>query len=172
MGRDRHYVHGDFYRVDDRTGFPERAEKTRKEWTGLIVHRDRWERRPEQDFVKGVLDDQTVPDPRPLPPDIFVGPLSVTLTARVSAGGQVLLVTSTTGMGVGDTIEVMLDTGVFFSTTIKIVYGPGLIVLTTGLPYSAAAGNIVTDPSPSGALPAFPYLIFYSPKNSFYTGWL
>lgn len=72
MGRDRHYVHGDFYRVDDRTGFPERARNTRKEWTGLIMHKDRWEYRHPQDFVKGVFDDQTVPEPRPLTEDPFV----------------------------------------------------------------------------------------------------
>jgi len=73
MADDRHYVPGDFYRIDDRSGFKVRAKRTRKEWTGLIVDQDKWEARPSQDFVKGVIDDQTVPEPRPRQPDRYIG---------------------------------------------------------------------------------------------------
>lgn len=80
MADDLHYVPGDFYRIDDRSGFKVRAERQRKEWTGLIVDRNLFELRPAQDFVKGVIDDQTVPKPRPRPAqDTFLGPLQVTL---------------------------------------------------------------------------------------------
>ena len=72
MGRDRHYVPGSFYRVDDRTGFPTRSYRTRKEWNNLIVSERVWEARQPQDFVKGVKDDQTVPQARPLSPNTFI----------------------------------------------------------------------------------------------------
>lgn len=72
MGRDRHYVAGTFYRVDDRTGFPTRSWRTQKEWQGYIVDRRVWEARQPQDFVKGVKDDQTVPEARPLQPNTFI----------------------------------------------------------------------------------------------------
>lgn len=80
MADDRHYVPGDFYRLDDRSGFKVRAKKMRKEWTALIVEDRLWEARPAQDFVKGVFDDQTVPEARPRPSqDPTVGPLQVVL---------------------------------------------------------------------------------------------
>lgn len=151
MGRDRHYVPGDFYRIDDRTGFPERAKRTRKEWTGLIVHKDRWEYRQPQDFVKGVFDDQTVPEPRPLPTtDPLIGPLTIQtfLTGKFAAGTQFLTVTSTAGMVSGNTIEIMLDTNQYFSTTIVGVQSATQFSISPGLTFSAGSlpsGNIVTD---------------------------
>lgn len=82
MADDKHYVPGDFYRIDDRTGFKVRASRTRKEWTGNIVAAERWERRQPQDFVTGVRDDQSVLDPRPRQPDQFV---------RLSTGAEFMV---------------------------------------------------------------------------------
>lgn len=65
---------GRFYRIDDRTGFKVRASDTRKEWTGAIVHRDEWEPRHPQDFVRPRRDEQRVPDPRPDPEPVFQYP--------------------------------------------------------------------------------------------------
>ena len=74
MADDRHYIPGSFYRLDERTGFKVRAEKTKREWTGRIVRDQSWEARQPQDFVRGVRDDQTVPDPRPRQlPWVFIG---------------------------------------------------------------------------------------------------
>lgn len=73
MVDDRHYVPGTFYRMCDRTGFKTRSYRTRKEWTGLIVRDSVWEARQPQDFVKGVIDDQTVPEPRPRQPTTLIG---------------------------------------------------------------------------------------------------
>ena len=70
MPADRFYVPGSFWRVDDRSGFKVRSYKTQKEWNGFIVDRRIWEARQPQDFVKGVKDDQTVPEARPRQPDI------------------------------------------------------------------------------------------------------
>lgn len=73
MGTERFYKPGSFYRIDDRTGFAFRSERTRKEWQGLIVSDRVWEARHPQDFVKGVQDNQTVPYARPRQPNTFIG---------------------------------------------------------------------------------------------------
>lgn len=63
---DEHYIPGGFYRICERCGFKRRNWDTRKEWNGLIVCVDTcWEARQPQDFVRGRIDRQTVPDPRP-----------------------------------------------------------------------------------------------------------
>lgn len=66
------YRPGDFLRVCERTGFVVYASRTKKEWTGRIVRDRSFEMRQPQDFVRGVIDDQRVPDPRPRPADTFV----------------------------------------------------------------------------------------------------
>lgn len=66
------YRPGDFWRIDDRTGFAVRASRTVKEWNGQIVAREDFETRHPQDFVRGRADKQAVPDPRPEPPDQFL----------------------------------------------------------------------------------------------------
>lgn len=71
--REPEYKRGDFYRVDDRTGFKVRASEQKEEWTNLIVDERYFEYRHPQDFVTGKKDDQTVPDARPRIPDTFVG---------------------------------------------------------------------------------------------------
>lgn len=72
MADDKHYVPGSFYRICDRTGFKVRAGRTRKEWTGRIVRTQSFEMRQPQDFVKGVVDYQAVPDPRPRQTNRFI----------------------------------------------------------------------------------------------------
>ena len=68
----RTYRPGSFLRVDDRTGFTYYAEQTKKQWDNLIVRDKSWEERQPQDFVKGTSDPQTVPEPRPLQPAVFL----------------------------------------------------------------------------------------------------
>lgn len=148
MGRDLHYVPGSFYRKDDRTGFARRAEDTRKEWNGLIVGTDVFEARQPQDLVKGVKDKQSVPDARPLPPNTFVGPTFVQLTARVAIHQTVIDVDSTAGFAAGDSVSVMMDNGVNFTTTLAAAPGAGTLTLSAGPPYTAAEGNVVTNNAP------------------------
>jgi len=70
----KRYKRGDFLRIDDRSGFRVLASKTRQEWTGRIVDEKLWESRQPQDFVKGVRDQQAVPQPRPRQqPAVFPG---------------------------------------------------------------------------------------------------
>lgn len=85
MGTERFYKPGSFYRIDDRTGFAVRAERTQKEWNNLIVSDRVWEARQPQDFVKSVTDNQTVPNARPRSPNPAVG---TTLIAQFEVYGD------------------------------------------------------------------------------------
>ena len=143
MGRDLHFRGGSFYRLDDRTGFATRAERTRKEWNGLIVGDRFWEERQPQDLVKGVPDFQSVPDPRPLPPAQFVGPTFISLTASYGPQATVLGVNTLKGVSVGVPVSVMLNDGTQLFTSV-IAVGIGSITLKRGLPSGAASGNLVT----------------------------
>jgi len=78
MGRADFYRAGSFNRICDRCGAKRKAEDTRKEWTGLIVCLECWDPRHPQDYVRGVHDQQKVPDPRPEPADVFLNPGDVT----------------------------------------------------------------------------------------------
>jgi hypothetical protein len=142
---DRHYVPGDFYRICDRSGFKIRARRTQMEWNGLIVSDKFYEARQPQDFVKGVPDNQTVPYARPRQTNTFLGPLTTTLTANVAAAGTTLPVVSSVRMIIGDVLSIMLDTGVLFRATISSVPDGVTIVCNPKLPYSASAGNLITD---------------------------
>lgn len=146
MGRDLHYVPGSFYRTDDRTGFPTRAERTRKQWNGIIVAVDVFEPRQPQDLVRGVKDKQSVPNARPLAPNVFLGPTFTTLTAAAAVGQTVIQVDAVGGFQTGDSVSVMLDTGVNFTTTLAAPPGAASLTLTRGLVGAAAAsGNTVTN---------------------------
>lgn len=77
------YVEGDPSAICDRCGFKYRHSQLRKEWTGLMVCYGGdtcgcWEPRHPQDFVKGVQDKQSFPNPRPPPADVFVEPGDIT----------------------------------------------------------------------------------------------
>ena len=157
MGRKLHYKLGSFYRTDDRTGFPQRAERTRKEWTGLIVDGARWEPRQPQDLVKGVPDLQWVPDPRPLAANIYVGPISVQTTANAGIGQTSIPVQTIFGFYEGAKVGCMLDldNGTVFFTTIASPPSGSNLVLTKGLPGFMSSGNLITlyQASPSVAEP-------------------
>jgi hypothetical protein len=130
MADDKHWVAGDYYRICERTGFKVRARRTRKEWTNRIIRDISWEPRQPQDFVRGVRDDQTVPEPRPRSVNAFQGPLGTYLTAPVVAGAFVIQVYQTIRMSDGDTITIMMDNGVNFVTTIYIVQSQTQLQLT------------------------------------------
>lgn len=89
MATERWYKPGSFYRICDRTGFAVRAERTKKEWTGLLVRDRSFEMRHPQDFVRGRIDPQVVPDPRPRQPNTFVSS-TVTLPNLVGQSDQYL----------------------------------------------------------------------------------
>lgn len=155
MGRKLFYVLGSFYRTDDRTGFPQRAENTRKEWTGSIVDERVWEARQPQDLVRGVQDQQSVPEARPLAPNAFVGPIYGELSADAAPQAFVLELQSTAGMSAGDEIGVMLDSGSFWNTVILGIIDGTTLLIGPPLPTNASSGNSVVDYRVSGT-PVYP----------------
>lgn len=159
MGRKLHYKRGSFYRTDDRTGFPQRAERTRKEWTGLIVDETVWEPRQPQDLVRGVNDIQSVIDPRPLGSNVYVGPISIQTTAAAVIGQTSIPVETIAGFYDGAKVGCMTDydNGTVFFTTINGTPAGSNLVLASGLPYPMASGNLITlykpSPPPEPGLP-------------------
>lgn len=129
----------------ERTGFKIRASDSKKEWTGRIVRKASWEPRQPQDFVRGVTDDQSVPEPRPRQTDVFIGVLEATLTASVAAGVSSLPISSAARMLAGDTVQLMLDNGSLFRTTIVSITTPTQIQILARTPFSAASGNLLID---------------------------
>lgn len=163
MGTELHYIPGSFYRICDKTGFATRAGRTRKEWTGLIVRESVWEPRQPQDFVKGVIDDQTVPQPRPRQVDAYDGPLHTFIMTAASIGDVQIAVNSTSRMYAGDSINLTLDNGALLQTIIvKVVDGTHLI-LNQPLPWSAAVNNDLTNLSAISP-PAFGSNAFGQPE--------
>ena len=77
------YIHGSWNVICDRCGFKFKQEDIKKQWDGLEVCVDCWEIRHEQDFLKGVKDDPSVPFTRPDAEDattIFPGDADANLT--------------------------------------------------------------------------------------------
>jgi hypothetical protein len=164
MPADLFYKPGSFWRICDRTGFKVRAENTRKQWNNIIVRDRSFEERQPQDFVRGRRDDQTVPEPRPRQTNVFLG-VQTTLAQNtqvilgggfstgfssgfsVSSGSNdTLVVQSTVGFNVGDSISVQLNNGTtFFTTASGVNASTNTITTSTPLPFAASAGNIVTD---------------------------
>ena len=148
MGRKRgvQYRPGSFYRSDDRSGFTRRAEDTEKEWTELIVGKDLWEIRQPQDFVLGVADNQTVPQARPVPPPVYIGPFSIQLSQDAGVGQQIIYLDNLTDLSELDPVGVMTDLGqYFFSFIDAILYEESAVLLGAPLPYYASSGNLLTD---------------------------
>lgn len=56
---------GDWNVVCDVSGRKMKASQSRLRWDNARVHPDHWEPRHPQDYVKGVMDDQSVPFSRP-----------------------------------------------------------------------------------------------------------
>lgn len=145
MGRKLHYRPGSYYVTDDRTGFPQRAERTRMQWNRLRVDESVWEPRQPQDLVRGVKDDQTVPNARPLAPATFVGPIYGQLAQAGAPGDDYVVLDSTANMQIGDYVGVMMNDGVVFDTGI-IGFGTGdTVFLATELLLNAASGNAFVD---------------------------
>lgn len=143
MGDD--YRRNDHWVIDDRSGLKIRSSEARREWTGAIVHKDDWERRHPQDFVKARPERAIVKDPRPRPVDTFQGPLDTTVTAAAAAGSTTLTVASSVRMEPGDFLSIMLDNGEAFRVLLVAVPDSTTLSLFAALPCAVSAGNMVFD---------------------------
>lgn len=139
------YVSGDFWRICDRCGFRYRASQTFRTWDGLYVCREDWEPRHPQDFVRGRLDNQNVPDARPEPLDSIIGPLTTSISANATAGATTINVASSVRFLSLDRIGVMLDSGNIEQHSILSVPTSTSIQITAGLGGPASIGNVVID---------------------------
>jgi hypothetical protein len=162
MGTKLHYKPGSFYRQCDRTGFSIRAEHTQKQWNNIIVRDRSFEERQPQDFVRGRRDDQTVPQPRPRSTNVFLGVQTTIAQITVPSGpfssgfstgfdifgaGIInIVLKSTVGFNVNDSISIQLNNGsTFFTTAAAINFSTNVITISQPLPFPASSGNIVTD---------------------------
>lgn len=146
MADDRHYIGGDNYLLDDLSGFKIRRSKTRVipggQTGNLAVAPQRWEPQQPQDFVKGVYDDQTVDlaRPRQVNQFVIVGTYVTAPSARLS---NTITVQSAVGFQPTSLIQIMLDSGVNFQTTIFSIAG-NVMTLANRLPGSV--GSMFGDP--------------------------
>lgn len=64
--------------ICDFSGFKYPLSQLVRNWDGAMVHYSFRDKRNPQDFVRGVPDDQRVPNPRPEAPDTFLSVGDVT----------------------------------------------------------------------------------------------
>jgi len=95
-----------------------------------------------QDYVRGVRDIQSVPDPRPGAPDSNTHN-ETTLDAAEAAGQTVISVAATTNMQAGDSILIELDDSTFHLSTISSFVAGDTVTIADALPSKAASGNKV-----------------------------
>ncbi|KKM85159.1 hypothetical protein LCGC14_1291810 [marine sediment metagenome] len=140
------YEHGEYLTICDRTGLRRLRRECDYEWNGNLVWREVWESRHPQDFIHGILDDQSVPDARPdLSSD--TGETTVKTTAAIFA--EAIDLTSVVGIADEDSIGIVLDDGTEFWTFSDgtpvgdtVSFPPG-----SYLPKAATALNTVYLPS-------------------------
>lgn len=147
MPADKYYVPGSFYRICDRTGFKVRSYNTRMQWNNIIVRRDVWEPRQPQDFVTGVIDDQSVPLARPRSVDAYDGPLHTFITVQGNIGDYTINVNSTARMYPGDEIDLVLDNGTLLQTIILRVTNDTQLRIQDALTWTASVNNDLTNKS-------------------------
>jgi len=139
------YRVGDYWLICDRTGRKILASESRRQWDGLVVHKDVWEARHPQEFVRGLRDLQTVPISRPKGPLVFIGPLTTTIAAAAAAGDLTIEVAATARMEAGDSLRIMLDNNDVCIRIVQSVTDASHLLLTQGLPFSTSAGMAVID---------------------------
>lgn len=145
----------DHFLIDDITGFKIRASESRKQWNGAITHKDVYESRHQLDLIRARRERPNVPNPRPEPPDVFIGPLTTEITALAIPGATAIAVDSTAGMTAADRISVMLDDGSTHRTTIQTVTDATHLAISNALPNTVSAGKMVID-NTAMTLPTLP----------------
>ena len=134
------YVHGAYNIIDDQTGFEVKSTDARMQWNKLLVHWSQWEARHPQDYIKGRVDRQAVPAPRPGAADIL-GETSTTLDADEASGQTILSVTSTSSMGIGDSVKLAMDNDEFHLSTIASFVTDDTVTINDATTYKASSGK-------------------------------
>lgn len=146
MSNDRWYNPSDNYLLDDLSGFKIRSTRSRRIAGGqtgnAIVSPEHWEPQQPQDFVRGVVDDQTVAIARPRQANRFTVVASY-VTAPAARGSFYIQVASTVGMTANDRLQIMLDSGENFIAVAAAFAGQ---IITIGPPLPATVGTYYGDP--------------------------
>ena len=138
------YIPGDFWRICDVCGFRYRSSQTFKRWDGLITCSEDWEPRHPQDFVRGRMDRQNIPDPRPEQVDTFLGPLQTNLTSAAVSGETTINVTSSVRFLTTDQIGVTVNGNVERHVILSIPSATS-IELSAGIGGPADFGAVVVN---------------------------
>ena len=146
---------GDHLVTSDVSGFTFYASETRKQWDGAIVGESEFETRHPQDLIRARREKPGVPNARPQPVDVFIGPLTTTVTATAVAGATTLLVESTARMRAGDYLTISLDSNDTWRGQISVVVDTETLTLVSALPGSTSSGKQVVD-NTALALPDLP----------------
>lgn len=143
MADDRHYVGGDWYFLDQNTGFKVRAGKSRLQWNSIRTSGTHWNPRQPQDMVQGVRDEQAPPWAFPRQVNQFAV-VATYVTAFSARGSTSMQVESTVGISVGDTCQAVLDQGSPFTFEVSAIAGNVLSWATPPLP--GTVGGAFGDP--------------------------
>lgn len=144
MADDKHYVAGDWYFLDDRTGFKTRAARARLRWDAVMTSGTHWDPRQPQDSVQGVRDEQAPPWTRTRQRNQFTVVASY-VTGFAGAGSLSMSIASSQGFNLGDLCQVPLDnTGNIFQFRISAISGNTISWASPGLPGSV--GGTFSDP--------------------------
>lgn len=144
-----YYRGGDYYQLDDNSGFKVRKSQTQEQWNGIVTIDAHFNPRQPQDLVTGVKDDQSVDVPRPRQVNQFTV-VGTVVTAFAARGSTSILVENTAGFTVGDACQVMLDSGVQFPFTLATIGAGSLDWAGAGLP--ASVGGNLGDPLENAVL--------------------
>jgi hypothetical protein len=94
--------------------------------------------------VKGLVDNQNVPDARPEAVNSIIGPLTTTLSVAATPSSTSLSLASSTRFEASDKIGIICDDGSTVARTVNAVTSTS-ITITSPLGASASIGNIVID---------------------------
>jgi hypothetical protein len=146
MADDRHYVGGDNYLLDDLSGFKIRASRAKRipggQTGNLMVDPKRWEEQQPQDFVRGIPDMQNADILRPRQQDQFTV-VGSNIAAPSLRGQTNITVASARGFTEGMQIQIMLDNGENFVTTLMTITG---LVFGLAAPLPFSVGLLYGDP--------------------------
>ena len=141
MGKADYFKPNSWNVLCDRCGFKRKREDVRFTWDNLLVCIDTcWEPRHPQDFVRGKLDIQRVPEARPDSQQYYA---NTTLAANASMHQTSLTVSDISNIARYDGIGIALDTGEVHWSFVSTAPSGSTVVINDGLRGAAASGNTV-----------------------------
>jgi hypothetical protein len=138
------YIPHDYWMICQRTGLKFRRSEMRQEWTGQWVHKDVWNPRHPQDYVKSITEDPSV---FPSFPDVEQVIGETTLNGGHTKFAKSITLTAISGLVEDDPIGIVLDNGTVHWSFLTADPIGSVAIIREGIPYAAASGNVVYLPS-------------------------